>query len=88
MQLLLDANERRVVGINVNKDGQDFVVKCNREVLVAAGAIESPKILMLSGIGPGEHLTKHGVRRKADCSQFLLLTLIVYELCETIDHMS
>jgi choline dehydrogenase-like flavoprotein len=35
--------------------------RCRGEVVLAAGAIGSPQILMLSGIGPGEHLRQHGI---------------------------
>ena len=57
----MDKTERRVTGLQVTKDGRTVDVTCNREVIVAAGAIESPKILMQSGIGPGDHLAKFGV---------------------------
>ena len=52
----------RVTGVAISKDGQTFQVGANKEVIVSAGAIESPKILMLSGIGPRDHLQKLGVR--------------------------
>ena len=38
----------------------------NREVIVAASSINSPKLLMLSGIGPAAHLTGHGIEVVAD----------------------
>ena len=41
-------------------------VTANREVIIAASAINSPKILMLSGIGPAEHLKDHGIEVVAD----------------------
>jgi len=50
-----------VTGVEVNKGGELFQVGANKEVIVSAGAIESPKILMLSGIGPRDHLQKLGV---------------------------
>ena len=59
LQLQFDVN--RVTGVSISKDGQTFQVTANKEVIVSAGAIESPKILMLSGIGPRDHLQKLGV---------------------------
>ena len=53
--------ENRVTGVEINKGGEMHQVGANKEVIVSAGAIESPKILMLSGIGPRDHLQKLGV---------------------------
>jgi choline dehydrogenase len=50
--------QRQVVGVEYLHRGARRVVRCNREVLLAAGAFESAKLLMLSGIGPAEHLRK------------------------------
>jgi len=44
------------------------VIRARREVIVAASAINSPKILMLSGIGPAAHLAEHGIPVVADRS--------------------
>jgi choline dehydrogenase len=50
------------VGVEVkNKNGQTEIYNCNKEVIVAAGAIQSPQILMLSGIGDKNELSKHGI---------------------------
>jgi choline dehydrogenase len=53
----------RATGVEIVLPGQSAVkVKANREVILSAGAIESPRILMLSGVGPAEHLDKMGIR--------------------------
>jgi choline dehydrogenase len=53
--------QQRVVGVEYLHRGKRRVVRSNREVLVAAGTFESPKLLMLSGIGPAEHLRKFNI---------------------------
>ncbi|MBL0393480.1 choline dehydrogenase [Ramlibacter monticola] len=52
---------RRAVGVRYRQDGQDQEVRARREVVLSAGALLSPQLLMLSGIGPGGHLREHGI---------------------------
>jgi choline dehydrogenase len=57
---------QRAVGVEIEAHKQIQVVKARREVIVAASSINSPKILMLSGIGPGEHLRENSIAVVAD----------------------
>ncbi|MEO5696136.1 MAG: choline dehydrogenase [Burkholderiaceae bacterium] len=52
---------RRVVGVRYRQGGAMKVARCTAEVLLAAGAIQSPQLLQLSGIGPAALLRKHGI---------------------------
>ncbi|WP_245892998.1 choline dehydrogenase [Devosia naphthalenivorans] len=56
----------RATGVEIERHGQIETVTARREVIVAASSINSPKILMLSGIGPGAHLAEHGIEVIAD----------------------
>ncbi|RVW00544.1 GMC family oxidoreductase [Rhodococcus xishaensis] len=53
----------RCVGVEVvdNQFGRPRVIRATGEVVLSAGAIDSPKLLMLSGIGPTDHLHEHGI---------------------------
>ncbi len=51
----------RAVGVEFSQDGTVQSARAEREVVVTAGAIGSPKLLMLSGIGPADHLRSAGV---------------------------
>ena len=59
----IEMTEGRATGV-VLKGGQ--VIRARAEVILAASSINSPKILMLSGIGPGAHLAEHGIEVVAD----------------------
>ncbi len=52
---------RRAVGVSYSQGGVSRVVRAKREVILCAGAIGSPHIMMLSGIGPAAHLTEMGI---------------------------
>ena len=56
----------RAVGVEVERGGNIEVIRANVEVIVAASSLNSPKLLMLSGIGPADHLAEHGIVVVAD----------------------
>ncbi len=58
----------RATGIELVSGGRRNFVRAAREVIVASGAIGSPVLLMLSGIGPADHLRAHGIDVVADLS--------------------
>jgi choline dehydrogenase len=51
----------RAVGVEYLANGQRTMVRAEREVILAGGAINSPQLLMLSGIGPVDQLREHGL---------------------------
>lgn len=56
----------RATGVELIRGGRKEVIKARREVVLAASSINSPKLLMLSGIGPAAHLAEHGIDVVAD----------------------
>lgn len=56
----------RATGVEVMRKGKIETIRANVEVIVAASSLNSPKLLMLSGIGPAAHLAEHGIDVVAD----------------------
>ena len=56
----------RATGVEVLRKGRREIIEAEREVVLAASSINSPKLLMLSGIGPAAHLSEHGIEVVAD----------------------
>ncbi len=68
LTVMTDAQVRRVTiknshatGVELVKNGQSVTIEAGQEVIVSSGAIGSPRLLMLSGIGPAKHLESVGV---------------------------
>ncbi|MEJ6479143.1 MAG: choline dehydrogenase, partial [Octadecabacter sp.] len=58
--------EGRATGVEVQRGNTTETITANAEVIIAASAINSPKLLMQSGIGPAAHLADHGISVIAD----------------------
>lgn len=57
---------KTAIGVEIENGGQIKNIKANKEVILAASSINSPKLLMLSGIGPKQHLQEMGIEVIAD----------------------
>lgn len=58
--------DRRATGVEVIRGGKLETIRARREVILSASAINSPMLLMRSGIGPAAHLADHGVAPLVD----------------------
>jgi choline dehydrogenase-like flavoprotein len=65
--LALEFDGERATGVRIrDRRGRESVASARHEVIVSAGAICSPQLLMLSGIGPADGLRAHGIQVRAD----------------------
>jgi len=59
--ILINPDTKTAYGVEFVRDKKRFIVHARKEVIVSAGAINSPQLLMLSGIGPRDHLLQFGI---------------------------
>ena len=62
----IEFSGRRAVAVHYSRRGRSVRLEAGREIVLAAGSINSPKLLMLSGVGPAGHLRDQGVEVVAD----------------------
>lgn len=65
-KILFKPNSNVVNGVIVNKGGKDITIKAKKEVVLSAGAINTPQLMLLSGIGPKKQLEELKIEVKAD----------------------
>ena len=63
---LIELSGERATGVRFRQGGRTHTAHARREVIVSGGAINSPQLLMLSGIGPAAHLREVGVESRVD----------------------
>lgn len=61
-RILIDPRSNRAYGVEFIRDGKKRKIIAKKEVILSAGAINSPQLLMLSGIGPQQHLREKGIQ--------------------------
>jgi len=60
-------NNDRATGVScTDEDGNEFEIRASKEVLLSSGAFGSPQVLLRSGVGPEEEITKHGIDHKVE----------------------
>lgn len=59
-------DQARATGLTFRQSGREHTVHARREVLLSGGALNSPQLLMLSGVGPRAHLAEHGITAKVE----------------------
>lgn len=57
----IEPSTKRAYAVEFIRDGKRYIIRATKEVILSAGAVNTPQLLMLSGVGPGEHLRKVGV---------------------------
>lgn len=62
----LHVSGNRVTGLSYKRGGEEQKANANAELILCGGAVASPQILMLSGIGPADELTAHGIKVRVD----------------------
>ena len=71
---------KQAVGLELIHDGTKKTIMVKNEIILSAGAVGSPQILMLSGIGPKQHLVSHEVRMMTFHLSHLLYRFILHIL--------
>ncbi|XP_067006945.2 glucose dehydrogenase [FAD, quinone] [Anabrus simplex] len=61
-KILINEDTKTAYGVNFIKGNKNYTVYARKEVIISAGAINSPQLLMLSGVGPKEHLEELGIK--------------------------
>ncbi|WP_449433347.1 GMC family oxidoreductase [Pseudomonas putida] len=80
----------KAIGVLYRRKGREMEIQANREVILCAGAIQSPQLLQLSGVGPAALLAKHGIPLVRDLPgvgenlQDHLQVRLMYEVSEPI----
>lgn len=87
MQKVLIGESKQAYGIEYKRRGQLVTAFAAKEIILSAGTIETPKILMLSGVGPKEHLEHHKVSLFT-AFFFMIISISLFALLQGLSPFS
>ena len=61
LKINIDEESKTATSVKFEREGIHYIVSARKEIILSAGSINSAQILMLSGVGPAEHLQQHGI---------------------------
>lgn len=56
LKIVIDPNTKQATAVRFDKQGRVYEIKAKKEIILSGGSVNSPQLLMLSGVGPAEHL--------------------------------
>ena len=65
-KIVIDSSTKQATAVRFEKRGKIYEVKAKKEIILSAGTVNSPQLLMLSGVGPADHLKSLGIPLIAD----------------------
>jgi len=68
LKINIDPTTKTAIGVQFQKNGVIYNVEATKEVILSAGSINTPQILMLSGVGDADHLNSLGIPVLSDLS--------------------
>jgi len=68
LKIEIDPTTKTATGVQFKKNGVIYNIGARKEIILSAGSVNSPQILMLSGVGPADHLNSLGIPVIADLS--------------------
>ena len=61
LQIMIDPETKVAYGVKFRRKDKIYIIHATKEVILSAGSVNSPQLLMLSGVGPAEHLNQLGI---------------------------
>ncbi|XP_057381659.1 glucose dehydrogenase [FAD, quinone]-like [Daphnia carinata] len=61
MQIMIDPETYQAYAVKFARKGKIYVIRATKEIVLSAGSVNTPQLLMLSGVGPAEHLQQLGI---------------------------
>lgn len=61
LKINIDSATKQATSVRFDKKGKIYEIKAKKEIILSAGSVNSPQILMLSGVGPADHLNSLGI---------------------------